>query len=81
MGQRAGPPVAVIFSGLVRDDLSCKRGFAKDEAARITAIILPDQYASLCFSKRGHKTYRVLDIRRPSFELNHEVTVEVIEAR
>jgi len=74
-------PVAVIFSGLVRDDLSCKRGFAKDEAARMTAIIFPDEYASLCFSKSGKNTYRVVDVQRPGVELNHEAAVRVLATR
>lgn len=71
-------PVAVVFSGLVRDDLSCKRGFSKDEAARMTAIIFPDEYASLCFSKSAENTYRVIDVRRPGVELNHAAAVRVL---
>ena len=73
-------PVAVIFSGLARDDLSCKRWFEKDEAARMTAIIFPDEHASLCFTKSGRKIYRVLDAQRPGVELNHAATVLVIDA-
>lgn len=74
-------PVAVIFSGLVSDDLSCKRGFTKDEAARMTAIILPDDTASLCFSKAGRLTYRVVDVQRPGIELNHVATIQVVGAQ
>jgi len=74
-------PVAVIFPGPMNGDLSCTKGFKKDEAARMTAIIFPDDYASLCFSEGGRQTYRVLDASRQGVELNHEVTVEVIEAR
>lgn len=71
-------PVAVIFSGLVRGDLSCRRGFSRDEAERIAAIIFPDSHASLCFSKAGRMTYRVVEINRPDVELNQTATVQVV---
>jgi hypothetical protein len=64
----------------VIDDRSCKRGFAKDETARVAAIIPPDEHASLWFSHSGHKTYRVLDVQRPGVELNHAADVQIIDA-
>lgn len=73
-------PVVVIFPGLVSDELSCNRGFSKEDPARVTAIILPDDTASLCFSKAGRLTYRVVDAQRPGVELNHAATVQVVDA-
>ena len=71
-------PVAVIFSGLVRGDLSCRRGFSRDEAERIAAVIFPDSHASLCFSKAGRMTYRVVEINRSDVELNQTATIQVV---
>jgi len=73
-------PVAVIFPGPMNGDLSCKRGFLQDEDQRTTAVILPDEYASLCFSKAGRLTYRVVDVQRQDVELNHAATIHVVTA-
>ncbi len=74
-------PVSVVFNGLRHGDVSCEHGFSNSTDARLTAVILPDHNASLCFSTVGRRTYRVLDGQRPGVELNHSAAVEVIEAR
>jgi hypothetical protein len=74
-------PVSVVFNGLQYEDVSCTRGFSNSTNAHLAAVILPDDNASLCFSALGRRTYRVLDAHRPGVELNHEATVEIIEAR
>lgn len=74
-------PVSVVFDGLQHGDVSCERGFSNSTNAHMAAVIPPDGNASLCFSTVGRRTYRVLDTQRSGVELNHEVTVEVIEAR
>lgn len=71
-------PVSVVFNGLQPGQLSCKRGFSVSADAHLTAIILPDDNASLCFAAGGRQTYRVLDAHRAGVELNHEVTVEIV---
>lgn len=73
-------PVAVIFPGLMDGDLSCNRGFSQGEDRRITAVIFPDSQASLCFSKPGQLTYRVVDVQRSDVELNHAATIQVVTA-
>ena len=73
-------PVSVVFNGLQPVQLSCKRGFSASADAHLTAVMHPDDNASLCFSAAGRQTYRVLDAQRPGLELNHEVTVEIVPA-
>ncbi len=73
-------PVSVDFNGLQHKDASCEHGFSNSANAHLTAIILPDHNASLCFSAVGRRTYRVLDGQRPGVELNHEVAVEITPA-
>jgi len=73
-------PVSVVFNGLQPGQLSCQRGFSASTDAHLTAVILPDENASLCISAAGRKTYRVLDAQRPGVELNHEAIVEVVPA-
>jgi hypothetical protein len=71
-------PVSVVFDWLGHGDLSCERGFANSTNAHISAVILPDHHASLCFSTVGRRTYRVLDASRTEIELNHEAAVETV---
>lgn len=74
-------PVSVVFNGLRHGDVSCEHGFSNSTSAHVSAVILPDDNASLCFSAVGRQTYRVLDAQRAGIELNHEATVEVVETR
>lgn len=71
-------PVSVVFDGLGHGDVSCEHGFAGSTNSHITAVILPDHDASLCFSTVGRRTYRVIDANRPEIELNHEAAVEIM---
>ena len=74
-------PVSVEFNGLPSGKVSCGHGFSNSTNSHLAAVILPDDNASLCFAAAGRQTYRVLDASRPGVELNHEVTVEVVETR
>ena len=73
-------PVSVVFNGLQHGDVSCERGFSNSTNSHMTAVIPPDDKASLCFRAGGRQTYRVLDVQRSGVELNHEVSVEVVPA-
>jgi hypothetical protein len=53
-------PVSVVFNGLQAGQLSCKRGFSASADAHMTAVILPDENASLCIPAAGRK-----DLPRP----------------
>lgn len=72
--------VSIEFNGLQPGQLSCKGGFSNSTNSHITAVILPEATASLCFSAIGRQTYRVLDASRPGIELNHEAGVEIVAA-
>jgi plastocyanin len=74
-------PVSVVFNGLQHGEVSCEHGFSNSTNSHMTAVILPDDNASLCFSAVGRQTYRVLDASRPGIELNHEAAVRVINAQ
>jgi hypothetical protein len=71
-------PVSVVFDGLGHGDVSCGHGFSNSTNAHVTAVILPDHHASLCFSTAGRRTYRVFDANRREIELNHEAAVEIV---
>jgi hypothetical protein len=73
-------PVSIEFNGLRHGEVSCARGFSNSTNAHLTAVILPDHNASLCFSKAGQLTYRVVDVQRPGVELNHSATIHVAGA-
>ncbi len=74
-------PVSVEFNGLPPGNVSCGHGFSNSTNSHLAAVIFPDDNASLCIAAAGRHTYRVLDASRPGVELNHEVTVEVVETR
>ena len=74
-------PVSVVFNGLQHGDVSCEHGCSNSANSHMAAVILPDDTVSLCFRAASRQTYRVLDAQRSGVELNHEVTVEIIEAR
>jgi hypothetical protein len=73
-------PVSLVFDEVLKNQVSCRLGFVDSKDARLFAVILPDEYASLCFSQSGHRTYRVLDAHRPGVELNHAAKVRIIDA-
>lgn len=72
--------VSLVFENVSKSQVSCWRGFTETDDARLSAVIRPDDYVSLCFTESGSKTYRVLDARRPGVEINHEAAVKVVGA-